>query len=288
MAGNLTRDEKRPRRLVWGATALTGVVGLVLLTGCSGQGARFGLPEAASAEAPNVGNLWIGAWVASLVIGVMVWGLIGWSVVRYRSKGRDHAPRQTKYHLPLELLYTLVPFLIVGVLFFYTVKAQDAMTDQSREPEVVIDVIGQKWSWTFNYNEADNPAIGTDAHEIGTLEKIPDLYLPVDKTVRINLQSADVIHSFWVPSFYFKLDVIPGHENSFDVTPNKLGTYDGKCAELCGTYHSLMLFKVHVVSEDEYNAKVQELADSGFAGKKEMPRSVQDTLPTFDAEEDQQ
>lgn len=254
---------------------------LVGLSACSGQFARFGLPEAASAEAPNVGNLWVGAWIASLAVGALVWGLIGWAVVRYRRKEGDApAPRQTTYHLPLELLYTLVPFLIIGVLFFYTVKASDAMVEQNREPDTTINVIGQKWSWTFSYMEADNPDIGTDAHTVGTVETLPDLYLPVDHTVRINLESADVIHSFWVPNFYFKRDVIPGHPNSFDVTPNRLGTYDGKCAELCGEKHALMLFKVHIVTEEEYEAKVKEIAATGGAGERKLAEALQATLPT--------
>jgi cytochrome c oxidase subunit 2 len=215
-----------------------------------------------------------------------VWGLIGWAVIRYRRKDGDApAPRQTAYHLPLELLYTLVPFLIVGVLFFYTVKAQDAMRDQTAEPEVVVDVVGQKWSWTFNYMEEGNPDVGTNAFEVGTIEKIPDLYLPVNKRVRFNLDSADVIHSFWVPSFYFKLDVIPGHPNSFDATPNKLGTYDGKCAELCGEFHARMIFKVHVVTEEEYEAKVRELAESGNAGTRTVQDAIQAVLPTAAPEE---
>lgn len=231
-----------------------------------------------------MGNLWLGFWIASLLIGGLVWGLIGWSIIRYRVKpGQERAiPRQTKYHLPLELLYTLVPFLIVGVLFFYTMRSADAMNDQSEEPDLVIDVIGQKWSWTFNYIEGDNPQIGTDAHEVGTLESIPDLYLPQGKRVRINLEAPDVIHSFWVPAFYYKLDVIPGHPNSFDVTPTKLGTYDGKCAELCGTYHSLMLFKVHIVPEEEYNEKIKELAASGNDGALPMPSNAENTVPIED------
>ncbi len=234
-----------------------------------------------------MGDVWVGSWIASLVIGLLVWGLIGWAVVRYRRRDGDApAPRQTTYHLPLELLYTLVPFLIIGVLFFYTVKASDAVLQESDEPEVTVNVIGQKWSWTFNYMEADNPDVGTDAHEVGTLEKIPDLYLPVDKTVRFNLESADVIHSFWVPSFYFKMDVIPGSPNSFEVTPNKIGEYDGKCAELCGEYHSLMLFKVHVVSEEEYEQHVIELAENGNAGELELQEALQATLPTTAPEEE--
>ena len=259
---------------------------LIALTGCTGQFARFGLPEAASEQAPHIGNLWVGAWIASFVIGGLVWGLIGWSVVRYRRKEGDApAPRQTAYHLPLELLYTLVPFLIIGVLFFYTVRAQDAVVEQTETPDTVINVIGQKWSWTFSYMEQDNPAIGTDAHIVGTVESLPDLYLPVNKRVRFNLESADVIHSFWVPAFYFKRDVIPGHPNSFDVTPNRLGTYDGKCAELCGEKHAMMLFKLHVVTEQEYDQKVKELAASGGKGERKLEEAIQAVIPTSAPEE---
>lgn len=268
-------------RRLGGAAAL-----LVLLTGCSGQAARFGLPEPASDRAPYIADLWVGAWIASLVIGVFVWGLIGWAVIRYRRKHDDpEVPRQTQYHLPLELLYTLVPFLIIGVLFFYTVRAQDAVLAKENTPDHTINVIGQKWSWTFNYMEKANPSIGDDAHEIGTVQKIPDLYLPVGKSVRFNVDSPDVIHSFWIPAFLFKVDVIPGHPNSFDVTPTKLGVFDGKCAELCGTWHSAMLFKVHVVSEEEYNAQVKKLIAAGKTGEVKLPSNAPNTLPTANPEE---
>ena len=257
-------------------------VALIGLSGCSDNWSRFGLPEPASDQAPAMGNLWVGFWITALVIGVLVWGLIIWSVIRYRAKDTDkRPPRQTRYHLPLEILYTLVPFLIVGVLFLYTIRAADEVLEHGREPDVVIDVIGQKWSWTFNYHGADIPEIGVDANEVGSLEKIPDLYLPVNKTVRFNLESADVIHSFWVPNFYFKMDVIPGRQNSFDVTPNKEGVYDGKCAELCGEYHAAMLFKVHIVSEQEFQEYVKTLHDSGpkRQGHVEMPNTTKHVLP---------
>lgn len=271
----------RNLRRLGGSAAL-----LVALTGCSDQALRFGLPEPASDRAPYIADLWVGAWIASLVIGVFVWGLIGWAVIRYRRKDGDpEAPRQTKYHLPLELLYTLVPFLIIGVLFFYTVRAQDAVLAKDEAPAHTISVIGQKWSWTFNYLEKANPAIGEDAHEIGTVQKIPDLYLPLNKTVRFNLNSPDVIHSFWIPAFLFKMDVIPGHPNSFELTPTKLGVFDGKCAELCGTWHSAMLFKVHVVTEDEYNAYVKGLIAAGQTGQVALPANAANTLPTATPEE---
>ncbi|MGB7963111.1 MAG: cytochrome c oxidase subunit II, partial [Propionicimonas sp.] len=192
-----------------------------------------------------MGNLWVGSWIASMIVGVFVWGLMAWVVVRFRRRDKGEAPRQTRYNLPLELLYTLVPFLIIGVLFFFTVNTQNgvlAKADESVKPVTTVNVIGQKWSWTFNYMAESNPLVGAVVHQQGTIDKIPDLYLPVDQPVRFNLVSADVIHSFWIPAFYFKLDVIPGHPNSFDVTPTKLGTFSGKCAELCGTYHAAMLF----------------------------------------------
>ena len=256
----------------------------LVLSGCSAetlaQWGRFGLPEGATDRAPFIGNLWVGSWVASLVIGVFVWGLIGWVVVRYRRKGHDEHPRQTRYNLPMELLYTLVPFLIIGVLFFYTVHAQNGvLAKDPTQPATTVNVIGQKWSWTFNYLEADNPAVGAVVHEVGTIDKIPDLYLPVNKKVRFNLASADVIHSFWVPAFYFKLDVIPGHPNSFEVTPDKVGVYNGKCAELCGTYHAAMLFTVHVVTEDEYHAYLNQLKSAGQTGEIKAPE-YPNTVPS--------
>ena len=263
--------------------------GSMALTGCSAetveQWQRAGLPEAASDRAPFIGDLWVGAWIASMVVGVFVWGLIGWVVIRYRRRGSDDTPRQTRYNLPMELLYTLVPFLIIGVLFFYTVNAQNnVLAKETTGPVHTVNVIGQKWSWTFNYMEAANPDVAADVHEVGTIDKIPDLYLPVDQPVRFNLTSADVIHSFWIPAFYFKLDVIPGHPNSFDVTPTKLGTFSGKCAELCGTYHAAMLFTVHVVTEAEYNAYLAGLKAKGQVGEIKAPESP-NTVPSVPTEE---
>ena len=135
-------------------------------------------------------------------------------------------------------------------------------------------MVGQKWSWTFNYKEADNPAVGSDVYEAGTINQTPTLYLPVNKSVRFTLNSPDVIHSFWIPSFYQKLDVVPGRNNSFDVVPNKEGMYPGKCAELCGTYHSAMLFNVAVVSEAEYHAYLKTLVAKGQVGEAKGPAAA--------------
>ncbi len=103
--------------------------------------------------------------------------------------------------------------------------------------------------------------------EPGAEERIPTLVLPVDERVEFVLFSRDVNHSFWIPAFLFKMDNIAGRENHFQVVPTKLGTFQGKCAELCGEYHSEMLFNVAVVTRDEYDDYIQGLADAGQTGQ---------------------
>jgi cytochrome c oxidase subunit II len=248
--------------------------GLLFLTGCStelvDQMKRLGFPAPASDRAMPILNLWIGTWIAAFAVGIAMWGVILWAANRYKTK---HAkmPRQNRYNLPMEIFYTIAPFIIIAVLFYYTVLAQNEVTARAPDPEVTIDVVGQKWSWTFNYKAADNPAVGSDVWEAGTINKTPDLYLPVGKLVEFNLTSPDVIHSFWVISFYRKLDVIPGRVNVLQLEPTTEGVFAGKCAELCGTYHSAMLFNVHVVSESEYNAYLNSLEAKGQTGEAKGP-----------------
>ena len=249
--------------------AVVAVVATLAAAGCSperaAQWGRLGLPEAASDRASLMGNLWVNTWIAALAIGVLVWGLILWAVFAYRRRD-EKAPRQTRYNLPMEIMYTAVPFLIIGVLFYWTVRVQNDVLAESPEPSVTVDVVGQKWSWTFNYQSEGIPEVGANVYDIGTVEQTPSLYLPVGQTVRFNLTSPDVIHSFWVPAFYFKRDVFPGQPSSFELTPTKEGVYAGKCAELCGTYHSAMIFEVHVVSQEEYVAHLKELKERGQVG----------------------
>jgi cytochrome c oxidase subunit 2 len=248
--------------------------GLLFLTGCStelvDQMKRLGFPAPASDRAMPILNLWIGTWIAAFAVGIAMWGVILWAANRYKTK---HAkmPRQNRYNLPMEIFYTIAPFIIIAVLFYYTVLAQNEVKARAPDPEVTIDVVGQKWSWTFNYKAADNPAVGSDVWEAGTINKTPDLYLPAGKLVEFRLTSPDVIHSFWVISFYEKLDVIPGRVNILQLKPTTEGVFAGKCAELCGTYHSAMLFNVHVVSESEYNAYLNSLEAKGQTGEAKGP-----------------
>ena len=245
------------------------VSGVLLMTGCSAetsaQWKRLGLPEGASDRTESIENLWVGSWIAALIVGFLVWGLIVWVVLRYR-KRTDDAPRQVRYNLPLEALYTLAPFAIIAVLFFYTEDVRHKVDDPV-QTQHTIDVVGQQWQWTFNYDEQVEGSSERGVWETGTLAQPAVLWLPVNEAVKFNLTSPDVIHSFWVPAFYFKRDVIPGRANHFELTPTKTGTFAGKCAELCGLYHSRMTFSVKVVSRAEYDAHLKDLADKGQTGK---------------------
>jgi cytochrome c oxidase subunit 2 len=239
-------------------TAL-GLLGVLTLSGCempNNEFWRFGWPEGITDRAEPMRELWTGSVIAALVVGIMVWALIGWSVVRHRKRG-DELPKQTAYNLPLEIVYTIVPFVIIAVLFFYTVVVQNKVMDRSDNPDETIAVNAFKWNWQFVYPETTGQD-GEPVYTVGNSSEIPILVLPTDRTIRFEVASADVIHSFWVPEFLFKLDVIPGNENGrdnvFEVTVREEGAYVGRCAELCGTYHAFMNFEVRSVSPADFQS----------------------------------
>ena len=239
--------------------AALGLLGVVTLTGCdmpNNEFWRFGWPDGITQESQDMRQLWTGSVIAALIIGILVWILMLWPVVRHRKRS-DELPRQTAYNLPLEIVYTILPFLIIAGLFFFTVVVQDKVRTISADPDTTIAVKAFKWNWEFQYPDSTGQD-GEPVSTVGTSSEVPILVLPTDRTIRFELTSADVIHSFWVPEFLFKLDVIPGNENGrnnvFEVTVNKEGAYVGRCAELCGTYHAFMNFEVRSVSGDDYDA----------------------------------
>ncbi|HLL64582.1 MAG TPA: cytochrome c oxidase subunit II [Micromonosporaceae bacterium] len=247
---------------------MTRAVGLVavaaslvtLLTGCSiGSTFRgFGWPEnGITEESKRMYDLWIASTVAALVVGIFVWGLIFWCVIRYRKRSEE-MPLQTRFNLPMEMLYTLTPFLIVSVLFYYTATVQTYVDREVERPDVTVEVLAFKWNWQFNYQDdnARGPG-GQPVSTTGSTNYIPVLVLPTNKRVRFVEHSRDVMHSFWVPDMLFKRDVIPGVENRFEVTVVKEGAYVGRCAELCGAYHSMMNFEVRAVSADRFDRYIE-------------------------------
>jgi cytochrome c oxidase subunit 2 len=240
-----------------------------MMTGCSKdtteQIKRLGMPPAASDRSPYVSDLWMGAWIACLVTGVLVWGLIGYCIVRYRRRRADEIPRQLRYHLPIEMLYTVAPLIVVAVFFFFTVQKQDKILADVDHPDHQVLVTAQQWAWTFNYL-GESATDQQNVWESGTPAREAQLWLVKDQSVNFELHSPDVIHSFWVPSFYFKMDVIPGRENSFSMTPTRYGVFQGRCAELCGYLHAEMLFQVHVVTQPQFEAHLRTLERMGNTG----------------------
>ncbi|MGI8721797.1 MAG: aa3-type cytochrome oxidase subunit II [Geodermatophilaceae bacterium] len=264
------------RKLVLRAAVLALLA--VMMTGCSTEGfLRFGWPEGITDQAARMRELWTGSVIAALVVGVIVWGLIFWTVAFHRKKDNE-IPRQFKENLPLEIIYTVIPVVLILVLFYYTVVVQNVVTDKSEEPDVTVAVHAFKWNWEFEYADTndDSDDIVTT---VGTSTEVPILVLPVDEVIRFEVYSTDVIHSFWIPEFTFKLDVIPGNENGednvFQVTIREEGSYVGRCAELCGSYHAYMNFELRSVSQEDYGSYI-DARESGLTTAEALEEIGQD------------
>jgi cytochrome c oxidase subunit 2 len=276
----------RPRAAVRIAGLALGGAGLLmLLSGCSLQSfgeafGNFGWPSnGISLQAHKMYDLWIASVIAALIVGFFVWGLIFWCIIRYRKRG-DELPVQTRFNMPMEVLYTVTPILIVAVLFYYTAIVQTDVDKLSKNPDQVVEVVAFKWQWQFNYRDGIGKDANTVASTVGSADVIPLLVLPTGEKIRFEETSKDVIHSFWVPELLFKRDVFPGNvRNTFEVTLDKEGRYVGRCAELCGTYHAFMQFELVAVSPDKFNTYLtakksgsttqEAMAAIGFTGKDE-------------------
>ncbi|HEY1641524.1 MAG TPA: cytochrome c oxidase subunit II [Streptosporangiaceae bacterium] len=268
-AGVTSRQLRR-----WLPRTALGIALVTMTAGCQTSAwENLGLRQPATDQATRITHLWQGSWIAAIAVGVVVWGLILWSVIFHRRRS-DRIPHQVRYNLPIEMLYTVLPFVMVGVLFYYTARDENSIDKLSAHPAVVVNVTGFQWSWSFQYPQyavksqaalcggnsvcelgpSWNGKLGSSSNE----GQMPLLEIPVHETVRFNLVSADVIHSFWIVPFSFKRDVVPGHPNHFEVTATRTGTSIGRCSELCGLYHSRMLFRVKIVSQAEFNAWIHQ------------------------------
>ncbi len=229
-------------------------VAVPLLSGCSVKSAlRLGWPQGGiTDQSQKMYNLWIGSVIAAFIVGGAVYGLIFWCVIRYRKRGEE-LPAQTRYNLPIEIIYTVVPFLIIAVLFYYTAIVETSVDQVRANPAVTVDVVASKWNWEFVYPN-DKDAANQPLSTIGASDVVPVLVVPVHERIRFVEHSQDVIHSFWVPELLFKRDVFPGPVyNTFEVTIEQTGAYVGRCAELCGAYHSEMNFELRAVTPAQYD-----------------------------------
>ncbi|CAM5716281.1 hypothetical protein SVIOM342S_01436 [Streptomyces violaceorubidus] len=158
--------------------ALTAGLVLATATGCTYEDfPRLGMPTPTTEEAPRILSLWQGSWAAALATGVLVWGLILWSVFFHRrSRTKVEVPPQTRYNLPIEALYTMVPLVIVSVLFYFTARDESDLMSLKKKPDVTVNVVGFQWSWCFNHIE-DVPGSTGDAKTSKELAGIPDRFI---------------------------------------------------------------------------------------------------------------
>ena len=270
------------RRLRWAAIPIAATL-VVALAGCTQAQLHGFLPGFVEGEPPvtnhtdRISGLWVTSWIVLLIVGIIVWGLTLWAVIVYRRrKGQTGLPVQLRYNMPIEIFYTIVPLILVLGFFAFTARDQNAIEQPYANPDVKIQVYAKQWAWDFNYvsDNVYDPGIQVQPDDNsatpGSVQEgeVPTLYLPENKKITIQLDSRDVIHSFWVPAMLYKKDVIPGKTNyMYFETTDRTGTFVGKCAELCGEYHSAMLFNVKIVPQSEYDAHIKSLRAQGYEGQ---------------------
>ena len=230
-------------------SALFGMVAVALIA--SGCGAAFPRP-AVTDQAIEVRALYDLVFALAAVVFLLVEGLIIWSVIRYRRKPSDSTlPVQTHGNLVLEIIWTVIPLIVVVALFFASARVLNIVDD--RQPEnvaVKIEVVGYQWQWKFAY-----PAEKIEI--FGAATAYPEMVVPINERIEITLVAQDVNHGFYIPQFLFQRDLVPGKTNHFEFTPNKLGTFTGQCSAFCGLLHHQMGFTVRVVTRAEYDAWIE-------------------------------
>jgi cytochrome c oxidase subunit 2 len=255
--------------------ALLAVTAMLLLAACAtrtndrptGDASLPGFTpgEVVTVQGQAAADLYFPVFLIAIAVFVLVEGLIIVITVRFRrSRAEGGLPPQTHGNNVLEIVWTLVPALIVTGMFVVSMSTL-MRVDARSTPTVTVDVTGFQWQWTFDY--PDQGLSYTGAGQDG-----PEMVLPVNEPVQINLHAQDVIHSFYVPQFFYKKDVIPGRTNSFEITITKPGTYGGQCAEFCGLSHADMYFNVRAVERAEF--------DSWVAAEQQKAEATPEPVPT--------
>ncbi len=244
-----------------GLAALGALVVLVVLLVQNGPQVwrSFFPPEPASRQGHEIDDLYAIVFYIAAAIFFLVEGLIVWSVIRYRRKPTDvDLPPQTHGHNLAEIIWTVVPTIIVVYLFFISWQTLNSVEAHTPQPDLKVRAVAGQFQWRFDYLAAD--AAG-DAQPLFS-QTAPTgaeggLFLPAGRTTHLYLSSPDVIHAFYVPQFLFKRDVVPGIVNEFDLTidADRAGeTFRGQCAELCGVGHRIMIFEVHALDPAAFQA----------------------------------
>jgi cytochrome c oxidase subunit 2 len=228
-----------PILLIWGVLTI-----LLVIFGLTVPARLMGV--AASPTMREVKSTMTAFTVASAPVAALVWAILLYSVFAWRHRGSEPPPDDAppmRGHPRVQAIWLIVStalclFLLVWGLVLLQPPSSEA---NATTPPLVVNVTGNQWVWTFDY--PDSPGVETDT-----------LYLPVDQRVLFRVTSKDVIHSFWIVEMAVKVDANPGETTVATVTPDRLGTFTIKCAELCGLYHSHMQTTVHVVTQEEFDS----------------------------------
>jgi cytochrome c oxidase subunit 2 len=224
--------------------------------------AQTGMPGGATDEAHDIHDLYVFVLTLALVVFVIVEAVLIFCIVRFRKKD-DALPRQVHGSNALELAWTGIPVLIVASIFVFSFITLDRIENDAEPEDLTVEVTGFQWQWQFVYHLNDlGPGSNPDDEGVitilGTPDEEPTLVLPVDEVIELKLIGADVIHSFYVRDFLYKLDLIPGRDNRFTVTARDTGVFEAQCAEYCGTDHAFMRFHVEIMTRADFDAWVQE------------------------------
>ncbi len=194
-------------------------------------------PEQASTIARNVDYLYFFLTAVTLFFTAVIFGTIFYFMIKYRRRSPDERPKAIEGSLPLEVLWTAIPTLIVAVIFVWG----STLYFRNSEPPkgaMEIFVTGKQWMWKVEHPEGQR--------------EINELHVPLGRPVKLTMTSEDVIHDFFVPAFRVKKDVLPGRYTSLWFEPTKVGTFHLFCAQYCGAFHAGMIGSVIVVEPDEY------------------------------------
>lgn len=253
------------RRRPFGRVITIVLVALLALLSIDIAAAQAGVPEPITDEGETIRDLYYFVLVLAAIVFVLVEGVLIFCILRFRKRD-ENLPPQIHGSNTLELIWTGIPVLIVASIFTLTFIALDDIENDADPEDLTVEVTGFQWQWSFKYNLNDLGQ-GSNPDETGAITvsgvsgkngKEPELVIPAGEVVEFKLVAADVIHSFYIRDFLYKLDLIPGRDNRFTVTPRVPGVYHAQCAEYCGTDHAFMRFTLRVVERDEFDAWVQE------------------------------
>ncbi|HEY6056576.1 MAG TPA: cytochrome c oxidase subunit II [Candidatus Limnocylindrales bacterium] len=229
------------------ATGLGLLLATVALAGCQAIQGMYP-PPAATDQGRQIRDLYDIVFAIAVVIFLIVEGLIVFAVVRYRRRpGDTELPPQIHGNNAIEIIWTVVPTIIVAFLFYVSWQTLNTVEARSADPALRIRAVASRFQWEFDY-------LSPDGSQVVYKQVVPDMMVPVGQIVSLSLRSPDVIHAFYVPQFLFKRDVVPGRENAFDFRVDQAGTYRGQCAELCGAFHGAMQFTVTAVAPADFEA----------------------------------